>query len=94
MKAVIVLAEGKTPVYVDFKEPVLAEGESRIAVAAAALSRLVKGRASGAHCSALRSFPFVAGVGRLDDGRRVYFLLPREPFGSRGREPLRRPSNI
>ena len=30
-------------------------------------------------------FPFVAGidgVGRLDDGRRVYFVLPRAPYGS------------
>jgi NADPH:quinone reductase-like Zn-dependent oxidoreductase len=45
----------------------------------------VKSRASGAHYSSSEAFPFVAGidgVGRLDDGRRVYFLLPRAPFGS------------
>src|SRR5262249_35567223 len=44
-----------------------------------------KSRASGAHYSAGGSFPFVVGidgVGRLDDGRRVYFLLPRAPYGS------------
>ena len=46
---------------------------------------MVKGRASGAHYSAPGEFPFVVGidgVGRLDDGRRVYFILPGAPFGS------------
>jgi NADPH:quinone reductase-like Zn-dependent oxidoreductase len=45
----------------------------------------VRARASGAHYSASHSFPFVAGVdgvGRLDDGRRVYFLMPRAPYGA------------
>jgi NADPH:quinone reductase-like Zn-dependent oxidoreductase len=40
---------------------------------------------SGAHYSAAGDFPFVAGidgVGRLDDGRRVYFILPKAPYGS------------
>jgi NADPH:quinone reductase-like Zn-dependent oxidoreductase len=85
MKAAIVWSAGKIPVYGDFNEPVPAEGESLIKVSAAALSPLVKGRASGAHYSAGREFPFVAGVdgvGRLEDGRRVYFLMPRAPFGS------------
>ena len=46
---------------------------------------MVKGRASGAHYSAPGAFPFVVGidgVGRLDDGRRVFFILPSAPFGS------------
>jgi NADPH:quinone reductase-like Zn-dependent oxidoreductase len=45
----------------------------------------VRARASGAHYSASHSFPFVAGVdgvGRLDDGGRVYFLMPRAPYGA------------
>ena len=85
MKAAIVLAAGRTPVYGDFSEPVAAAGEQRIAVTAAALSPLVRGRASSAHYSASGRFPFVAGVdgvGRLDDGRRVYFALPTAPFGA------------
>ena len=52
---------------------------------AAAISHVVKSRASGAHYSASGQFPFVVGidgVGRLDDGRRVYFVLPRAPYGS------------
>jgi NADPH:quinone reductase-like Zn-dependent oxidoreductase len=86
MKAAIVTQSGRTPVYGDFKEPPpTASGESRIAVTAAALSPVVKSRASGAHYSATGGFPFVVGidgVGRLDDGRRVYFILPSPPYGS------------
>ena len=85
MKAAVVAAAGELPAYGDFKEPVAASGECRIAVTAAALSPVVKSRASGAHYSAQGSFPLVAGidgVGRLDDGRRVYFVLPKAPFGS------------
>ncbi|WP_158814139.1 zinc-binding alcohol dehydrogenase family protein [Methylocapsa sp. S129] len=84
MKAAIVLGAGQTPVYGDFNEPVAAPGESRIAVTASAMSPLAKSRASGAHYSASGQFPLVAGVdgvGRLDDGRRVYFVLPKAPYG-------------
>lgn len=85
MKAAIVERAGSMPVYGDFREPVAASGQRRIAVGAAALSPVVKARASGAHYSASGAFPFVVGidgVGRLDDGRRVYFILPEAPFGS------------
>jgi NADPH:quinone reductase-like Zn-dependent oxidoreductase len=84
MKAAIVLGAGRTPVYGDFSEPLPSSGESRVTVTAAALSPLVRGRASGAHYSASGQFPLVPGVdgvGRLDDGSRVYFLLPRAPYG-------------
>jgi NADPH:quinone reductase-like Zn-dependent oxidoreductase len=85
MKAAIVSRPAQTPIYGDFETPVAAPGEYSIAVTAAALSQLVKGRASGAHYSSSGKFPFVVGVdgvGRLDDGRRVYFLLPEAPYGS------------
>lgn len=85
MKAAIVPQSGSVPIYGDFREPVPASGECRIAVTAAALSPVVKARASGGHYSAPDAFPFVVGidgVGRLDDGRRVYFILPKPPFGS------------
>jgi NADPH:quinone reductase-like Zn-dependent oxidoreductase len=85
MKAAIVREAGKAPVYGDFDEPVPADGELGVAVAAAALSPVVKSRASGTHYTSSRRFPFIAGidgVGRLDDGRRVYFLLSRPPYGS------------
>jgi NADPH:quinone reductase-like Zn-dependent oxidoreductase len=85
MKAAIVSGAGKTPVYGDFAEPVPSSSENRITVAAAAISHLVKSRASGTHYSSSGQFPFVVGidgVGWLDDGRRVYFLLPKAPHGS------------
>src|SRR5271163_4728794 len=85
MKAAVVLEAGKPPVYAEFSEPEPAAGESRIAVTAAAISQVVKSRASGQHYSSSGQFPFVVGidgVGRLDDGRRVYFLFPRAPHGS------------
>jgi NADPH:quinone reductase-like Zn-dependent oxidoreductase len=85
MKAAIVVEAGKTPVYGDFRDPVPANGEVRVTVSAAALSNVVKSRASGRHYSSHGELPFVVGidgVGRLDDGRRVYFVLPQAPFGS------------
>jgi NADPH:quinone reductase-like Zn-dependent oxidoreductase len=85
MKAAIVSRPGERPVYGDFSEPQPAAGESRIAVSAAAISQVVKSRASGRHYSSSGEFPFVVGVdgvGRTDDGRRVYFVLPKAPNGS------------
>jgi len=85
MKAALVLEAGQTPVYGDFQEPVPASDEVLVTVKAAALSNVVKSRASGAHYSSSGELPFVVGidgVGRLNDGDRVYFVLPRAPFGS------------
>jgi NADPH:quinone reductase-like Zn-dependent oxidoreductase len=85
MKAAIVRASGQTPVYGEFTEPAPGAGEKRIAVTAAAISQIVKGRASGRHYSSSGQFPFVVGVdgvGRLEDGSRVYFILPQAPYGS------------
>lgn len=85
MKAAIIKEPGQAPVYGDFPEPSPSEGENLIHVTAAALSQVVKSRATGSHYTSRNSYPFVVGVdgvGRLDDGRRVYFLLPNAPFGS------------
>ncbi len=85
MKAAIVLEPGQAPMYGDFREPEVSPGQSRITVTAASMSHVVRNRASGMHYSAGGEVPFVVGIdgaGRLDDGRRVYFVLPRAPFGS------------
>jgi NADPH:quinone reductase-like Zn-dependent oxidoreductase len=85
MKAAIVTSAGRPPVYGDFPEPSPAPDERRIHVTAAAITQLARARATGAHYSAPNRFPFVAGVdgvGRLDDGSRVYFAMPRPPYGS------------
>lgn len=95
MKAAFVAEAGKTPIYGDFKEPIPAEGEVLVTISAAALSNVVKSRVSGAHYSSSARFPFVVGidgVGRLDDGRRVYFVLPKAPFGSMSEKTVIRPS--
>lgn len=95
MKAAIAVEAGKPPIYGQFPEPVPAAGEVRVTVSCAALSPLVKSRASGQHYSSSGNFPFVVGVdgvGRLDDGRRVYFVLPKAPFGSMSEQAVVRPS--
>jgi NADPH:quinone reductase-like Zn-dependent oxidoreductase len=95
MKAAIVMEVGKTPIYGDFKEPAPANGEILVTVSAAALSNVVKSRASGRHYSSSGQTPFVVGidgVGRLDDGRRVYFALPEAPFGSMSEKTVIPPS--
>ena len=95
MKAAIVVQADQTPIYGDFKEPLPADGEVRVKVTAAALSNVVKSRASGKHYSSSGQFPFVVGidgVGRLDDGRRVYFVLPKAPLGSMSEKTVIRTS--
>ena len=85
MRAAIVPQAGKAPVYGELKEPVPSPGESHIVVTAAALSPVVKARASGTHYSSSGDFPIgvgIDGVGRLDDGSRVHFFLPRASYGS------------
>jgi NADPH:quinone reductase-like Zn-dependent oxidoreductase len=85
MKAAIVRGAGRTPVYEVFTEPQAQAGELLVTVAAAALSQLARSRASGQHYSSKGEYPFVAGVdgvGLAEDGGRVYFVLPRAPFGA------------
>ncbi|MCF1483159.1 MULTISPECIES: quinone oxidoreductase family protein [Rhizobium/Agrobacterium group] len=85
MKAAVVYGAKQTPLYGDFEEPVAQTGETLVTVSAAALSHLVKSRASGTHYSSSGSFPFITGidgVGRRENGERVYFALPKAPFGS------------
>jgi NADPH:quinone reductase-like Zn-dependent oxidoreductase len=87
VKAAIVKSAGAAPVYADFEDPVATDGEIVVDVTAAPLSQVTKMRAAGTHYSSAKTFPFVVGldgVGRRPDGQRVYFVLPRAPFGSYG----------
>jgi NADPH:quinone reductase-like Zn-dependent oxidoreductase len=84
MKAAIVTGAGRAPIYADFESPQAAPGEVLIDITAAALSHVTKARAAGTHYSSAGVYPFVVGldgVGRRQDGKRVFFLLPRAPFG-------------
>jgi NADPH:quinone reductase-like Zn-dependent oxidoreductase len=87
MKAAIIREIGALPVYEEFMEPTPSAGEVLVNVTASALSNLTRGRASGTHYSSEGKLPFIPGVdgvGRLDDGQRIYFVLPRSPFGGMG----------
>jgi NADPH:quinone reductase-like Zn-dependent oxidoreductase len=91
MKAAIIMAAGKTPVYGEFDEPVARDGEEVITVSASALSQFSKSRSSGSHYSSDGVFPSVAGaegVGRTADGRRVYFVSPKAPYGALAEKSL------
>lgn len=104
MKAAYVTAAGHAPEYGEFPEPVVGPGDCRVHVTAAAISHVTRSRASGTHYSSAGAFPFVAGidgVGRLDNGKRVYFVLPAAPNGAMAertvvpaRQCLRLPSSL
>jgi NADPH:quinone reductase-like Zn-dependent oxidoreductase len=91
MKAGIITAAGKSPIYGDFNEPLACEGKQLITVSASALSQFSKSRSSGSHYSSDGVFPSVVGadgVGRTVDGRRVYFVLPEAPYGALAEKSL------
>ncbi|RQR52447.1 zinc-binding alcohol dehydrogenase family protein [Burkholderia sp. Bp9140] len=85
MKAAVVEGAGRRPVYTECEAPRALPAHRLIDVTASALSRLAQGRAAGTHYSSGGSYPFVAGVdgvGRGDDGQRVYFFGAPAPFGA------------
>lgn len=91
MKAAIVKGMGERPVYGEFDEPTVTEGQCLIHVTASSLSHVTRSRAAGSHYSSTQSYPFVAGVdgtGRLENGQRVYFFKPRAPFGAMAERSL------
>jgi NADPH:quinone reductase-like Zn-dependent oxidoreductase len=84
MKAAVITKPGRTPLFADFDDPVPQVDEELVVVTASALSHVTKSRASGSHHTSTGNLPAVVGidgVGRTQDGRRVYFVLPEEPFG-------------
>ena len=85
MNAAVVHAFDAPPCYTSFADPVPVEGERLVTVTAAGLHPIVKSLANGTHYGSGGELPFVAGVdgvGRLDDGTRVYFGVSRSPFGT------------
>ncbi len=85
MNAAVVEAFDRGPRYMAFEEPVAGEGEVLVDVSAAGLHPIVRALANGTHYGSTGVLPFVPGidgVGRLADGRRVYFGMARSPFGT------------
>jgi NADPH:quinone reductase-like Zn-dependent oxidoreductase len=73
------------PRYRETALPVANEGEVVLRVRGAALANLVRSQANGSHYSSGTKLPFTPGydgVGVDAEGRRVYFVAPRFPFGS------------
>ena len=96
MNAALVESFQSPPRYTTYDDPTPQAGESAIRVLAAGLHPIVKALAKGTHYGSSGQLPFIPGldgVGRLDDGRRVFFGVARPPFGSMaertlGREPF------
>ncbi len=85
MKAALVQSFTETPSYGEFANPVAEAGEQLVHVTAAALHQIVKSLANGSHYGSSGDLPFVPGVdgvGKLADGTRVFFGVPRSPFGT------------
>jgi NADPH:quinone reductase-like Zn-dependent oxidoreductase len=85
MRAAVLSALGKPPRFEEFPEPTPGEGEVLVHVSAAALKPVDKQLAGGKHYASPREFPVVCGadgVGRLEDGTRIFFGGPRRPFGA------------
>lgn len=85
MNAALVRSFDSPPRYEHFDDPIAVDGEVIVKVSAAGLHPIVKALASGRHYGSVANFPFIPGldgVGRLEDGSRVFFGISRPPFGS------------
>lgn len=85
MNAAVVSAFDRPPRYTTFADPVAGEGEKLLSVSAAGLHPIVKALAKGAHYGSSGELPFIAGVdgvGKLEDGTRIFFGIARSPFGT------------
>ncbi len=85
MNAAVLHTLNQPPHFEQFPEPVAQENEVIVHVRAAALKPIDEQMASGSHYAAHSKLPAVCGtdgVGRLDDGTRVFFGGPRPPYGS------------
>ena len=91
MKAAVLHEFGVAPEYGDFQEPEVSDGQVIIDVEAAGLHHLDLHKASGQHYLTNPTLPKVVGgdgVGRLPDGRRVYFDEIVDPYGSMAERTL------
>jgi NADPH:quinone reductase-like Zn-dependent oxidoreductase len=88
MKAAVITGFGEAPRYVDFADPIAADGEVLVDVKASVLENFDKGAVSGKHYSSHSLYPrFPAvvgtdGVGMTGEGQLVSFGRIRTPFGA------------
>ena len=85
MRAAVLRELAKPPRVEEFSEPTPGDGEVLIQVCAAALKTVDKQMAAGTHYASPSELPVICGtdgVGRLEDGTRVFFGGPRRPYGA------------
>jgi NADPH:quinone reductase-like Zn-dependent oxidoreductase len=85
LKAAVLNELGQVPQIAEFDEPEVKADETLVRVTAAPLKQLDRAIASGSHYSSPSKLPIVCGtdgVGRTQDGSRVYFMINRRPFGA------------
>lgn len=97
MNAAVIESPQSPPEYKHFDDPVPQSGESLVHVLAVGLHPVVKSRAKGSHYTSAGQYPLIPGVdgvGRLDDGRRVFFAASHPPFGTFAELSLTRPQTV
>jgi NADPH:quinone reductase-like Zn-dependent oxidoreductase len=85
MNAAVVHSFESPPRYESFPDPLASEGEVLVDVIAAGLHPIVRALANGSHYGSTGVLPFIPGVdgvGRQQDGTKVYFGAARPPFGT------------
>jgi len=91
MRAAVLHEQGESPRLDDFDEPVEGGGNVVAEVAAAGVNHLDLLKASGRFYTGPPPVPSVVGsdgVGRLADGRRVFFDAPASPHGAMAERTL------
>jgi NADPH2:quinone reductase len=91
VKAAVLHEHGAGPVYGEFEDPSPAQGQVVVEVEAAGLNHVDLLKASGRFYAGPPPLPSVVGsdgVGRLADGRRVFFDTVTAPYGSMAERAL------
>jgi NADPH:quinone reductase-like Zn-dependent oxidoreductase len=92
MKAAVVRSFAHPPRYESFDHPaVTGRNDVLVDVLAAGLHPRVRSGAAGDHYADDRTLPMIPGVdgvGRLPDGRRVYFVVHDTPFGTMAEQAI------
>ncbi|MEA2180648.1 MAG: hypothetical protein QOG77_3945, partial [Solirubrobacteraceae bacterium] len=95
MRAAILREYGQPPEIGDFDDPTASDGNEVVDVLAAGLNPVDILKASGHFYGGNPPLPSVTGtegIGRLADGRKVYFDAPVSPYGSFSERTLIDPS--
>ena len=85
MKAAVVYEAGGSPVWADFADPEVKDGQAEVALVGAGVHAVVRSRVAGRHYSVRGSWPAVPGVdavARTADGRLVYTGFVDVPWGT------------